>query len=514
MAKSTRILKTGMTVLKGGNVPSYTLEYITPSKRKKTGEYETIVIPYIEIGRANECNVQYANDIITVSRRHAAIERREDGYYIMQLSQTNPTLINGQAINKEKPLNNGDEIQLSIEGPKLRFNITASGTSNMGYTQKIGLMASQALKPYKIQIRVLVFTLMVAIVVGLYFINKQAKKNIDLQTQIAVTENRRVQDSIKYAQIMSQSEQVITKQADENSELKSTVLGVTNELDKIKRNIDTTPVIEYTKKEAYRDVKDYIYFLEVVEISVKFPNGDESNINNGWTGTAFLCKDGKLITARHCIQNWRYTGDESATLINYAELNGGSVNVKFRATSSKDQFIFSYDQVVIDDSQDLIFNGKTGKRRKEKKYILKYANDLRTDWAYLQTDKKSPLETDIDQSLTLEAGENLMIFGFTVNKENEAKNDIKPFFAESSVAQTGLSADGVYTLSAKNYEEANSGGPVILFNPELKTHILCVGIMAFGDFETRGGVSLTGGVVPIANIKDKDTQESSSLISQ
>ena len=97
-----------MTVLKGGNVPAFTLEYLTPSKRKKPGEYETIVIPYIEIGRANECNIQYANDILTVSRRHAAIERKEDGYYIVQLSQTNPTLINGQTVNKEKLLSNGD----------------------------------------------------------------------------------------------------------------------------------------------------------------------------------------------------------------------------------------------------------------------------------------------------------------------------------------------------------------------------------------------------------------------
>ena len=140
------------------------------------------------------------------------------------------------------------EIQLSLEGPKLRFNVTASGTSNMGYTQKIGLMASQALKPYKIQIRILVITLVVAISAGLYYINKQSKQNLSLQSAIVKAENRRIQDSLKYVQIMVQSEEVISKQADENSELKSTVLGVTNELDNIKRNIDTTPVVEYTKK--------------------------------------------------------------------------------------------------------------------------------------------------------------------------------------------------------------------------------------------------------------------------
>jgi hypothetical protein len=511
MAKSTRILKTGMTVLKGGNVQAYTLEYLTPSRRKKAGEYETIVIPYIEIGRANECNVQYANDVLTVSRRHAAIERREDGYYIEQLSQTNPTLLNGQPIGKEKPLNNGDEIQLSIDGPKLRFNINASGTSNMGYTQKLSLMANQALKPYKSQIRILVFTLLVAIIVGMFFINKQVKQNRSLQAEISKAEGRRVQDSIKYATIMKQSEQVISTQSDANSELKSTVLGVTNELDNLKRNIDTTPVIQYTKKEAYRDVKDYIYFLEVVEITVTFPNGKESNINNGWTGTAFLCADGKLITARHCIQNWRYHGDESSTLINYAELNGGIVNVKFRATSSKNRIDFNYNEVSYDDSADAIVNGHSGKRKKEKKYILKFAGDLKSDWAYYQTDQTSTISYDKDRSIKLEAGENLMIFGFKEDNNNSAGNEVKPFFTESSIAQNGLSEEGIITVSDRSFEAGNSGGPVLVFAPDIKSRTVCIGIISFGDFETREGVNLTGGIVPIANLKEIDIKESTSL---
>jgi hypothetical protein len=56
MAKETTAFKTGMTVLRGGNVPAYTLEYLTPGKRKKAGEFETIVIPYIELGRRNLYN--------------------------------------------------------------------------------------------------------------------------------------------------------------------------------------------------------------------------------------------------------------------------------------------------------------------------------------------------------------------------------------------------------------------------------------------------------------------------
>jgi len=37
MAKPTQALRTGMTILRGGNVPAYTLEYMTPSRKKKVG---------------------------------------------------------------------------------------------------------------------------------------------------------------------------------------------------------------------------------------------------------------------------------------------------------------------------------------------------------------------------------------------------------------------------------------------------------------------------------------------
>ena len=201
-------------------------------------------------------------------------------------------------------------------------------------------------------------------------------------------------------------------------------------------------------------------------------------------------------------------------MINYAELNGGSITLKFRATSSKDQFEFNYNQVLYDDSEDAIFKGQTGKKRKGKTYILKFAGDLQTDWAYYQTNKKSPVRFDKDRSMNLEAGENLMIFGFAVTKESSGKDHIKPFFTESSVTQNGLSPEGVYAISDRSFEGGNSGGPVMIFNPEMKSEIICIGIMAFGDFETRSGVSLSGGVVPIANLKEMDVKESLSHISE
>ena len=147
MAKETTAFKTGMTVLRGGNVAAYTLEYLSPGRRKKIGAFETVLMPFAEIGRAGSCIVQFGDDYPTVSRKHAAIERRGNDYFLIHLSQTNPTLLNGVPVEKESVIKNGDEIQLSMEGPKLRFNATPTGTANMGFTRKIGLVTKQAIKP-------------------------------------------------------------------------------------------------------------------------------------------------------------------------------------------------------------------------------------------------------------------------------------------------------------------------------------------------------------------------------
>jgi hypothetical protein len=509
MAKPTQALKTGMTILRGGNVPAYTLEFMSPSRRKKAGSYETIVIPYVEIGRANNCNIQFGDDYPTVSRRHAAIERRDATFFLLQLSQTNPTLLNGQPIGREMQLNNGDEIQLSLEGPKLRFNVTPTGTASMGYTQKIGLIASQALRPYKNLVMVLLFMLITVGAIGAFFIYKGMQQNKSLQTEIDRAESLRKLDSLKYAAILKQSQDIIAQQANENSDLKNAVLGVTNQLDNLERTIDTTEYIEYSKKEAYKDIKDNVYFLEVIEISVRFPNGVLNNINKGWFGTAFLCDDGKLITARHCIQGWRFSGDTASTLLNFAELNGGTIGIKYRAKSSNDMIEFEYSDVVLDDTKDLILSEKTVtdvSKNETQEYQLKFASGYNSDWAYYQTNKVANIHYDKDLSLNLEAGEELMVLGFSLGKGGPDEGDVKPLFSESSVAQSGISQDGIITVTNRNFESGGSGGPVFVFDPKAKSKVVCVGIISFGNFDTRGGFSSIGGVVPIANIKENEIQ--------
>jgi hypothetical protein len=74
--------------------------------------------PQIAIGRDGSCALRLAED--GVSDRHAAIERRADGYYLRDLGSANGVRVNSQ-LAAEHRLATGDEIE--IGSVRLRFEI-------------------------------------------------------------------------------------------------------------------------------------------------------------------------------------------------------------------------------------------------------------------------------------------------------------------------------------------------------------------------------------------------------
>jgi hypothetical protein len=503
MAKETTAFKTGMTVLRGGNVPAYTLEYLTPGKRKKAGEFETIVIPYIELGRGATCTIQYGDDNLTVSRKHAAIERRGNEYFLKHLSQSNPTLLNGTVIPKEAQLKNGDEIQLSMEGPKLRFNATSTGTASMGFTRKISLVTRQAIKPY----RTLVFALLALIIImggtAGWFINDQNQKVIILDKALAEAELQRKQDSLKLTQSFAKQVTATSRELEKVINSNSKNIELINQL---KAKLDTlkpAPVVIQPNGTAFYDqYKGNIYFLEVVEIIARWPDGTSEVIPIGWTGTAFLCSDGKLVTARHCIQGWRYGMDELSMLINYAECNGGEVFAKFRATSINDSFEFDYSDVVLDDKTDVTYSDTietgSGKSKQNVEIFFKSYADWGHDWAYFQTSKTSNIEYDKDISTKQKAGEKVYILGFSLGKGGPQEGKVNPFYCESSIGQEGLSSDGMITITSRSFEQGNSGGPAFV---KAGDNFKVIGIVSKGEFDATESFATIAYICPIANIK-------------
>ena len=503
MAKETTAFKTGMTVLRGGNVPAYTLEYLTPGRRKKVGEFETIVIPRIEIGRAANCTIQYGDDYETVSRKHASIERRGNEYYLVHLSKTNPTLLNGIAVQTEAVLKNGDEIQLSMEGPKLRFNATATGTANMGFTRKIGLVTQQAIKPYRTMVFILLALILVIGGTSAGFIYYEHKKLIETQELLAESELRRQEESIKMAQQFEQQSAVTSKQ------IESLINSNTNNIEVIrnlKQQLDTIKSVEREIQPSgtvfYDQFKEKVYFLDVVEIIIRMPDGSTASVPKRWTGTAFLTSDGKLVTARHCIQAWRYSDDEVSMVINFAECNGGAVYVKYRATSIDNWFEFNYKDVVFDDSNDKKYSEKieivSGRKKETAEIVFKFASGWSNDWAYYQTDRTSNIEYDKALSTQLKAGERVYVLGFSLGKGGPQEGTVSPLYSESSIGQKGLTNEGMITITSRSFEQGNSGGPAFI---KAGDKFKVVGIVSRGDFDATGSFATIAYLCPIANIR-------------
>lgn len=63
-----------------------------------------------ELGRDEDVAIRVDEPL--VSRRHARIQRRGEGWVVVDLGSTNFTRVNGQRVRREHELEHGDEIRL------------------------------------------------------------------------------------------------------------------------------------------------------------------------------------------------------------------------------------------------------------------------------------------------------------------------------------------------------------------------------------------------------------------
>ena len=144
----------------------YILEHKTESLYHHASESQKIIVDQVELGRDSACQVRFDEAFETVSRRHAAIVKEGENWKIIPLSQTNSTIVNGQAIQGEKVLNSGDEIRLSSKGPLMGFIVPQgkqSLVSSIGMTERLSLFRQQALRPYKRALWIMAIILVLAI---------------------------------------------------------------------------------------------------------------------------------------------------------------------------------------------------------------------------------------------------------------------------------------------------------------------------------------------------------------
>ncbi len=203
-------------IFNGSGRTYYILEHKTSSKYHSAGESQKIIIDQIEIGRDASCQVRYDESFDTVSRKHAAIVRDGNNWQLVHLSTSNPTLVNGRPIQGTYYLQSGDEIQLSVNGPRLGF-IQPQGkqglTSSIKLTERMNLFRQQALRPYRRAIWALSALLVLAILGFGAWNYKLSLDNKELRQEMAMYQTKLDSLSVVKQNLM-QEEAQLTQELD------------------------------------------------------------------------------------------------------------------------------------------------------------------------------------------------------------------------------------------------------------------------------------------------------------
>lgn len=471
----------------------YILQHKDSSKYHHAGESQKIIIDQIELGRTKDCQVRFDDEAWPiVSRKHAAIVKDQTGWKIIPLSQTNSTLVNGKVINTEWYLQNGDEIQLSIGGPRLGFIVPAGAqslVSSIKLTERLNLFRDQALRPYKTAISVLCCMLVVAGAVGGYFL-------WDANEKLQIADNRiktLIEDIKKKGEVIHKLEED-TKKAQQDA-------------DDAKKHLIENETLRDRIKEAKKDVY-------AVLTTVRVQLGDEVHESQS-IGTGFLLSDGRFVTARHCVQPWMYDTNYMEIYALASMFNDVHFDVKITASSSSHSFEFSSEDFVVDTSKDVQFSFYIDDARFTASSASPLVDDdgkvlgdkemYGSDWAYAKVDKKGSLTYDANLSKTLQAGQVVHVLGFPGGLGiGDGSEDIDPIYNDMTVSRSGVNSGCI--MVSQGVAKGNSGGPVFAYVNGKLTVVAIVSrketaTQAAGTFGIQLQQQQFDQLVPISNLK-------------
>lgn len=476
----------------------YSLEHKVSSKYHQAGEFQQIIVDEIELGRDPLCQVRFDESFDTVSRHHAAIVKDGDNWKLVQLSQTNSTYLNGHRVEKEWYLQNGDEIQLSTNGPKLGFIVPPGDKSlvkSIGLTARLNLFRQQALRPYKHAITALSTVLLVALVAGGFFLIKDrqeiARLRADAKSQLENYEREKTETAHTIDSLMAINTSLLVDARARDAEIRKLKNRVSHVENRPASSVSSATV----DNSAIERCMPNVFYIETIKFTVTFPDGSTSELacsdNDvpSWCGTGFLLSDGRFVTARHVAEAWYFWKDGSGTneklaVLNMIANNGGKVVCHFGAVSSSGkQLSFSSDQFTCNRSGDHFGTTEDGNR-------ITLAPLDEHDFAYFRAGS-SGLPYDSERSRNLERGTKLTVLGFPLGLGANSVSDINPIYGSGIVAAPGLQ-HGVILTTDTNYEQGNSGGPVFYTNSS--GDLVVVGIVS------AGAGRATGFVVPISAI--------------
>lgn len=478
----------------------YTLVHKVSSQYHKAGESQPIIVDEIELGRDPRCQVRFDDNFPTVSRRHAAIMREGENWKLVQLSKTNPTFLNGRPVQDQWYLQNGDEIQLSTNGPKLGFIIPEGKkglVSSLNLTSRLNLFRQQALRPYKQAMAALSFMLLLVMGVGGYFL-------YDANSEVKRLQEAAEESESRLLAYQNEAKAAIDSLSRQSANAAAAVAASQEEISRLRGRLKTVEnrpaaasVSNVVDNNAINACLPHVFFIQTYKFSIRMPDGREGELEcgedgvPGWTGTGFLLEDGRFVTARHVTEGWYFWfsgGEVDQTMLELNQIanNGGRVVCHFIAVSSSGaQFEFSSDQFVCDRSHDEVGTLENG-------YRASLAQLDETDYAYMRTSKSSGLPFNTPKSRSLERGTKLTVLGFPLGLGANAMDDINPVYGSGIAATQGLN-QGVILTTDTNYEQGNSGGPV--FYTDENGRLVVVGIVS------AGAGRVTGFVVPLSALR-------------
>jgi len=464
----------------------FVLEYSTGSEKHRAGETAEFIGDYVEMGRGSNYAINFGDDCQTVSRPHCAIMRTEDGWILKHLSRKNPTLVNRNPVSDQVRLRNGDEIQLSYEGPQMRFLVPANNyVASMGMTNRMKAVVNEAVRPYK---KTLTATLVVflAIIGGLVFYMNQQKGYFDSMLHKMETASRSERDSI------------LTNNAKNQKMMEERLAKALKQRSNPPLNSSTTnPGSEGQNAAAPASLKDLyanVYFIKTDKVVAEL-NGQTIEVEFGLSGTGFLLSDGSFVTARHVVEPWYFLNEKSndkETALNIIASNGGKITHYITAFSpSGGKISFKSTDFVVDRSADVV---KKTKSSDEKEVLITLGSDNLgngKDWAVCKTDASSGgLAFNKQLSSNLAASTKLYILGYPFGMGVNSASDIKPMYSDCQVSRDGLD-NGKIDIANRGFDKGNSGGPVFAM---VNNQYYVIGIVS-------AELGNQGLIVPLASIQ-------------
>ncbi len=496
----------------------YILEHKVSSKYHKAGESQEIIVDNIELGRDSHCQVRFDESFKTVSRHHAGIVKDGDMWKLVQISKNNSTFLNGRPVKTEWYLQNGDEIQLSVNGPKLGFIVPTgkkATVGSIGLTRRMSLFRQQALRPYKTAIASLAVCLVLAII-GLGGWNwklHEDLRNQSLQLAEQIIKNK-------------DNKELVDSLAKKLVEANNKIAAADEKIGNIKKAQTKTvtvrrPVItpasgggaasssESSSGAPISSCYPYTYAVSCYVITedgtpITYKNNDDKECYAAWSGTGFLLNNGYFVTAHHMIhyngigkykESDEFNPKADETIIN-TRYYSGLLKVKMIAVSSsgdKFELVYSYTNCPF----------KTGNTKMWQKTITDEAGrtwvvrlhkyDDGTDWACVKVSRSTGLAYDGAFSKKMPAQTKLTILGFPSNMDQTQKDTISPDVSEAITSRHGLEDGGWIRTSNENTDHGNSGGPVLTIRNGKQTVVGILSGVNFGSDKTHR----KGRIVPI-----------------